>query len=141
MADDHRKEESVQYTQVLKSKADLHIARKLWHFLGVMMITIIYWTSPRVVSMQLITFFSFLFIIIDLLRHQLPIMNRFFTKYLRFVMRDYEKNGMAGISYLMLGCFLVMYYFPKNVVTLSLLFLAIADPFASYIGILYEKTS
>lgn len=132
-------EDPVGYSQTLKTKVDLHISRKLFHFLGVMGMTFIYWQSSRIVALQLITFFAFLSIIIDLTRHQIPIVNRIAMKHFRFVMRDYEHHGMAGVSWLMIGAFVIILLFPKNVVTLSLLFLGIADPFASYIGIKYGK--
>ena len=122
-----------------KTKADLHIARKVWHICGVSLIVFLYWSVPRVVALQLITFFAFIFVISDLLRHKIPSLNKFWTKYFNIFMRDYEAQGMAGTSYLMIGSFIIIFLFPRNVVTLSLLFLAFADPIASYVGILYGK--
>ena len=122
-----------------KTKADLHLARKIWHVSGVSLIAFLYWSVPRVMALQLITFFAFLFIIIDLMRHKIPSVNKFWTKNLIIIMLDYEEKGMAGTSYLMIGSFIIIFLFPRNVVTLSLLFLAFADPIASYFGILYGK--
>ena len=54
-------------------------------------------------------------------------------------MRQNELDRLAGTTYLITGTILVASIFPHDVVALSLLFLAFADPIASYVGIKYGK--
>ncbi len=54
-------------------------------------------------------------------------------------MREHERHGFAGTTYLLLGVLIIIAFFPKPVCILSLLFLAVADPLASLVGILYGK--
>ena len=123
----------------LKRRTDIHWARKIWHLGGVLFIVIIYENVSRSTAIPLITFFSLLFIVNDILRQQIPALNRAMIACFHPLMREHERNALAGTSYLLLGCFIIMVLFPKAIVTLSLLFLAVADPMASYIGILYGR--
>lgn len=125
--------------QPLKQRTDVHLARKIWHFSGVMLIAGIYSQVSRTLALQLISFFTFLCIVIDLVRHQWPPANRVMMAIFRPVMREHEKNRIAGISYLLLGSFIIILLFPKSIVLLSLLFLGVADPLASYVGIRYGQ--
>jgi len=54
-------------------------------------------------------------------------------------MRDQELKGIAGTTYLLTGVLLIVLIFPKPIVSLSILFLAFADPIASYVGIRFGK--
>ena len=55
------------------------------------------------------------------------------------LMRNSEVKGAAGTTYLLAGVAIIALFFSKPVVSLSLLFLAFADPLASFIGIRYGK--
>ena len=46
---------------------------------------------------------------------------------------------MAGTSYLLTGVSIIALIFPQEIVLLTLLFLAFADPIASYFGIKFGK--
>ena len=52
-------------------------------------------------------------------------------------MRSTELNRLAGTTYLLTGVLLIAILFNSGVVALSLLYLAFADPLASYVGIKY----
>ncbi len=55
------------------------------------------------------------------------------------IMRQSEVKKLAGTTFLLTGVLIVDLLFPRSVVALTLLFLAFADPIASYFGILYGK--
>jgi diacylglycerol kinase (CTP) len=123
----------------LQSKADLHLARKLWHFFGVVFIAVLFHNLPRTTSLQLITFFTTLVLSIDISRRHWPPLNRIVIMVFKPFMRDREVNGISGNSSLLLGSMVIIFLFPKVIVTLTLLLLAVADPTASYFGVLYGK--
>ncbi|OFZ31661.1 MAG: hypothetical protein A2622_03535 [Bdellovibrionales bacterium RIFCSPHIGHO2_01_FULL_40_29] len=123
-----------------KNRSDLHVARKVWHVAAVFFIFFcwvaipIYWLKITLLSIAWI-----LFVPVDFFRQKNPQLNFKLTKFLRPIMRSTELNRLAGTTYLLTGVLLVAILFNEGVVALSLLFLAFADPFASYIGIKYGK--
>lgn len=123
----------------LKSKADVHLARKIWHFAGVILIAILYHNLSRPVALQVLTLASAACIFIDVYRQRAQKFNSWIISKAHHIMRDNEKVGIAGTTYLMIGVLFIIAIFPPSVVMLSLLFLAIADPIASYFGIRFGK--
>jgi dolichol kinase len=123
----------------LKQRSDIHLARKIWHFLGVLLILVIYHNVSRSMALQLITFFTCLFVVFDIMRSYFPDVNNFLVSIFYAFMREHERNSLAGTTYLLSGTFLIMFLFPKPIVTLALMFLAVADPLAGYVGVLYGK--
>ena len=122
-----------------KTKADLHITRKIWHFLGVLLIVFLFNTLSRVNAVITITFFAALFICIDVYRLSHPKFNTIAISMMKPFMRANEQNSLAGTTYLLASSFLIILFFPPNIVNLSLLFLAIADPIASLTGFYLGK--
>ncbi len=123
----------------LKRRSDLHLARKLWHCLGVLLVVGVYSAVSSDVGLRLIALVAFLSVFIDVARHQSLWLNRLTVRIFGGVMREHEREGLAGTTYLMVGTFLIIWFFPRPIVTLSLIFLAVADPLASYFGICYGK--
>lgn len=122
-----------------KRRSDIHWARKLWHMIGVSVIALIYTFLPESYSKLIITVSCFIFIPFDLLRTQWPQFNHSVWAIFHAVMRENEKDGIAGTTYLFLGTGIIIWIFPREVVLLSMLFLAFADPIASYFGIRFGK--
>lgn len=120
-------------------RSDVHLARRLWHVGGVLLVTALYLNFSRNDSIKIAAVMTFLFVSLDLLRQSLPGLNKALTAIFGPFMRQHERDSIAGTTYLMLGVFIVIYFFPREVVTLSLLFLAFADPLASYVGIRHGR--
>lgn len=123
----------------LKKKSDLHLARKAWHFFGVLSITFVHYQLSSDQSLRWMAFAAFVAVSFDLLRNRIPRLNQFSLRIFGPFMREYERNSLAGTTYLFLGAFCIIWFFPKVVVSICLLFLAVADPLASYVGTLYGK--
>jgi diacylglycerol kinase (CTP) len=122
-----------------KARNDIHLARRIWHFAGVLVIFALYWVlSPRQALIASVAI-SVLLIGFDFSRLYLPFFNRLFTFLFRPVLRDSERLKLSGLSYLMAGVTVIVAFFPKPVGLLALLFLAVADPLASFFGIRYGK--
>jgi len=122
-----------------KNKSDLHIARKVWHVTGVFTMFLAWWFFPQWLSMTLLIVGWLMFVPADFLRQKNPDVNRTLSNIFRPIMRSSELNRLAGTSYLLTGAVIITICFHKHVVGLSLLFLAFADPIASYVGIKYGK--
>ena len=121
----------------LKARNDIHLARRLWHFFGVMVIFTIYWAIPPERASLTAVIMCAPVVIADLLRLYFPRLNRTLTWLFKPFMREKERHRLAAVSFMLVGVCLVIWFFPRNVVLLSLLFLAVADPLASIFGIRY----
>ena len=123
----------------LKRRSDLHLARKVWHAVGVMLMVGLHYVLTTDQTLRVVAVLAFVFVSVDVIRQQWQPMNRIVVKILGPFMREHERNQLAGTTYLILGTFLIVWWFPRPIVAMSLLFLAVADPLASFVGILYGK--
>lgn len=122
-----------------KKRSDVHFARKIWHMAGVFFLFVGWSVFPPVVSLTLLGIAWGLFVPIDVIRLKNPKLNRTITRWFKPIMRKNEIDKLAGTTYLLTGVILIGLFFNSSVVALSLLFLAFADPIASYIGIRYGR--
>ena len=122
-----------------KKRSEIHWARKAWHILGVLTMAVVYAYTPLKVSLTALAISWILFVPIDFMRQRSPALNELMLHAFKPFMRDNEEHGIAGTTYLLTGVGIVTFIFPRDVVILTLLFLAFADPFASYFGIRYGK--
>lgn len=123
----------------LKTKKDIHLTRKIWHFSGVMFIAVLYNNLTRQEALTAVIVCAALALATDLARLNIPKVNQVFVKLASSVMRERERNNFNGTTALLFGVFIIVYLFPERIVKLSLFFLAIADPIASYYGVKYGK--
>lgn len=123
----------------LKRRSDIHLARKIWHMGGVSIIAAFYAYLPEKTSLALLTLAWIAFVPVDFLRLRYPALNTLLTQTFRPVMRQNEMHKLAGTSYLLTGITLVAFIFPQPIALLTMLFLAFADPIASYFGIRFGK--
>ncbi len=123
----------------LRKRSDLHLTRKIWHVLSVFIIILIHLFSPKNVIDAILIFawISCLFTEVSRLRSEK--MNRLVISILGPVMRQGEINKISGLTYMLIGVSILHTTFSENIITLSLLFLCMADPAASYIGIRFGK--
>jgi len=123
----------------LKKRSDIHYARKVWHMSGVFFMFLLYVYLPPAVSMSILVVAWALFVPFDFARQKYPSLNDFAVHAFKPIMRQSEVKKLAGTTFLLSGVLIVNVLFPRPVAALTLLFLAFADPIASYFGILYGK--
>lgn len=123
----------------LKKRSDIHWARKIWHMVGVFSMFLAYVLLPEIVSYTILAAAVALFLPIDFLRQRYPALNDWMVHAFKPIMRTHEIHKIAGTTYLLSGVTLIVALFPRPIVALTLLFLAFADPIASFIGIKYGK--
>jgi dolichol kinase len=125
--------------ETLKQRHDLHISRKIWHGLGVISMAAIYNLIGHKASWIGLILFSAIMIPLDLLRQSHPGLNRLTVKIFGPVMRRSEYQSLSGLTYLLIGVLFLLLLNEPHIVTLTLLFLAVGDPFASLFGLRYGK--
>jgi dolichol kinase len=120
-------------------RSDLHLARKAWHIGMVMGMYLVYHYTSELTSFLCLLTGALLFIPVDFLRQNNLILNQFLVRWFRPIIRDHELHKLAGTTYLITGVFVIFLFFSRNIVELTLLFLAIGDPFASWCGIRFGR--
>lgn len=75
----------------------------------------------------------------DWLRHRYAPFNRFYVKVLGALMRESEYSGWNGVIWYLLGAWIVLYGFPKDVGIMSVLLLSWCDTAASTFGRLWGR--
>ncbi|KAI1351933.1 hypothetical protein F5Y01DRAFT_324805 [Xylaria sp. FL0043] len=76
---------------------------------------------------------------VDFLRHKYASLNRFYVKYLGALMRETEYAGWNGVIFYLLGAWIVLRFFPKDVSVVSVMLLSWCDTAASTFGRLYGR--
>ncbi|GJN85023.1 cytidylyltransferase [Purpureocillium lilacinum] len=75
----------------------------------------------------------------DWLRHRYESVNRLYVKLLGALMRESEYSGWNGVIFYLLGAWIVLYFFPKDVGVMSVLLLSWCDTAASTFGRLWGR--
>jgi dolichol kinase len=83
--------------------------------------------------------FTIICLAVDVLRLKSKALNERLLSFFGSFIRKNEMLGLTGMSFLALGVTLIALIFPKDVVTLTLLMLAVGDPISSIFGIIYGK--
>lgn len=127
----------------IKEKKDLHLLRKFFHMLPGLFI--VYLVQAQVFThvklMLLLGFCFILSLIVDTIRIKYNTINKMAIGLSKYIIRKEEIKEFSGIPYYLGGCFLVLLAFNKDIASLSILYLAIGDPFASFMGIQWGQES
>ncbi|UKZ77298.1 hypothetical protein TrVFT333_005018 [Trichoderma virens FT-333] len=76
---------------------------------------------------------------VDWLRHRYASFNRLYVKVLGALMRESEYAGWNGVIFYLLGAWITLYFFPKDVGVISVLLLSWCDTAASTFGRLWGR--
>lgn len=123
----------------LQARNDIHLARRIWHFVGVIIVFGLYWFIPQSQGRWIALSLTAVFVGFDVARLFIPRLNRFLVIFFAPFMRKSELRRLSGVSSLLLGVTFTIWVYPKTVGLLAILFLAVADPLASYIGIRFGR--
>ncbi len=116
------------------SKAE--IVRKLIHFFNLVIPLGYMYLIPDRIKMSLIMLITALvFVSVDLARSRIEFIKTFFTSYFGFMMRDHELYGkLTGASWVVAVSVPIIYFFPRDIAILSLVFMSVGDIAAALIG-------
>jgi dolichol kinase len=113
--------------------------RYLWHFLGGLLLPLIYYLTDKKISLIIFGTFFLFFFLADLLRLHNSRLNEWIFKYLGTIIKEDERNRFSGNPYYISGAFLSVLLFEKGIAIASLCFVAGGDLAASLIGKKYGK--
>ena len=123
----------------LKSRQDIHWARKIWHFAGVMTIAFVYHLVPLPWAIAMAWSLTALFVILDFWRLRSSTINSGLIWFFKPFMREEERQRLAGTTFLLLGSAIIITFCPPPVTELTLILLAVADPLASIVGLRFGQ--
>ena len=117
-----------------------HLGRKFYHFLnGVLCVGLYAFVLNREEALILLSSVGGVFMLLDLIRLRSPRLNALTLKYFGKIMRREELRSVSGNSFYILGLLTLVAFFPKPIVLLSTLFLAVGDPIAAVVGTHWGK--
>lgn len=125
--------------QGLKQRSDIHLTRKVAHCVGICLMAAVFNLWGFKVAWTLLILVSLFIIPLDLLRQKTPGLNRATLRIFGPFMRSHESHAISGMTYLYLGCMVLLLFRDRHIITLTLLFLAFGDPIASFFGIRFGK--
>lgn len=124
----------------LSMRTDLHLARKVWHMgMGLMMAAIYMAGLPTSKAILLLGAALILDLFMETARLRNPALNQKILRFWGPIMRTSEVNKISGVPFYIAAALLSIAIFPKTIAILAILFLALGDPVASLVGILYGK--
>lgn len=76
---------------------------------------------------------------VDFLRHKYPSLNRLYVRFFGALMRETEYSGWNGVIFYLLGAWIALRFFPKDVSVVAVMLLSWCDTAASTFGRLYGR--
>lgn len=126
----------------LHLRADLHLARKIWHMcMGTTIVSIYASGMTRgngVLILGIVLTFS---LTMETVRLRFPSVNKKVLKFWGPLMRTSEAHQFSGVPYFLSAAVLAIGIFPKYVALVSLMYLSVGDPIASLFGIQFGDKS
>lgn len=117
-----------------------HLGRKFYHFLmGIICFSLYAFFLTREEALLALAVIGGSFVVLDIIRLQSSWVNEVALRLFGKLMRREELKSVSGNSFYVLGLLTIVLFFPKPIVLLSILFLAIGDPVAAVFGTLYGK--
>ncbi|MDH5414908.1 MAG: hypothetical protein OEW87_12275 [Flavobacteriaceae bacterium] len=127
----------------LKTKAQLHLARKLSHIIiGIIAIFIAHILREKSFQIQhLLVILFIVAVITEYTRHHIQKFNLFFMDLplLKYLLREEEKNKVATVSYYITSMTVCFWFYRWEIAIISILYLTLADPIASIAGHRFGK--
>jgi len=128
------------YPKVFNIEVRQEIKRKSIHLLTIfypILYNIIPYNTAVIISASLMI----IDLILETIRLLYPSVNRLILKIFEGTYREKEKENVSTLIWTLSGAFLTIFLFPdnKNIVTLSLLYLALGDSVAALVGVKFGK--
>ena len=112
--------------------SELEIRRRIFHLIGGLLIALLIYLDVLNASIALIVFVAALFFGLIMKKVKIPLLRWVFEKIDR--PKDYKKLPGKGLIFFMLGVFIVLAFFDKDVAIAGVLILAVGDSIAAIIG-------
>ncbi len=116
--------------------AEIKIARKILRSGGVIF-PLLYFLFNRQIALTVIFAIGLFFIVLEILRFRLPVLNN--SRILKLFLKKEENKKVSGIVLFIISSYLTVLLFPRRIAIISLLFLIFGDMSAEIIGLKFGK--
>ncbi|CAO3627715.1 unnamed protein product [Mucor hiemalis] len=139
-AQEKQKDIDKKYSHIPK-KGSWEIPRKTFHYSIGFVVLYLYMNGVETSDVYpILTVFLSIVGFAELLRFNFDWFNQLYCFLLGPLMRPTEvKSRINGVVYYLLGCVIVLYWFPRDLAALSIIYLSWTDPTASICGRLWGK--
>lgn len=122
-------------------RESIHWKRKVFHVLGIGAAGFVYAIAPVswIQALVILGIFAVVFVTLDALRFKIPALNKRVKRDFAPFMRDYELDGLSGSSWFFFSVLISIALFPKMAAAIGIIYLAIGDPLASFVGVRWGK--
>ncbi|MDP6339518.1 MAG: SEC59/DGK1/VTE5 family protein [Candidatus Marinimicrobia bacterium] len=117
------------------------ILRKLIHLFNLIIpLAYIYFFPEKWQFVRILSVFTVIFIIVDVLRHRVGWIRSLFTNVFKSMMRSHELDGQfTGATWVMIGAVVAIILFSKPVAVIALIYMNLGDTAAGLIGQRFGK--
>ncbi|HDN58472.1 MAG TPA: hypothetical protein ENF20_00760 [Candidatus Marinimicrobia bacterium] len=116
------------------------LARKAIHYTASLIPLIYYFFVERRTALIILGIISVIMLVAEVSRMLVPPLFSLYLKIFGWMIREHEtKNSLTGATFVFIGSFLTIFFFPKDIATTVLLFLTIGDPTACLFGMSFGK--
>ncbi|CAO3627882.1 unnamed protein product [Cunninghamella echinulata] len=135
------KEKSTKPFAHIQPSGSWELPRKLYHYsIGFLVMYLFFNGYDTAVIYPPLTVYLFIVLTAEFLRFRYNKFNVLYCKILGPLMRKTEINSRYnGVVYYLAGCIIVLYIFPRDIASLSIVYLSWTDPTASICGRLWGK--
>jgi len=117
-----------------------HFGRKFYHFvMGMVCFSLYAFVLTREQALLTLGVVGGIWVALDVIRLRYPAANAVALQFFGKLMRREELKSVSGNTFYILGMITIVYFFPKPIVLLSVLYLAIGDPIAAVVGTMWGK--
>ncbi len=118
-----------------------HLSRKIYHcMMGLLCFSLYAFFLSRAQAIFTVCLIGGSFVLLDAGRFVVPQWKGMAVTLFGSLMRKEELHRLTANSYFVLGVLLTLLFFPKPIVLMSILFLAVGDPIAAIFGSLHGRT-
>ena len=132
--------QQVKLGVLARDRSNLHLQRKIYHMVsGLICFALYAFVLTRTEALWVLGTVGGVWVTLDLLRFKVPAINNAALRLFGNLMRREELIRLTANSFYILGLFVIVAVFPKPIVLLSVLYLAVGDPVAAVAGTLYGR--
>jgi len=117
-----------------------HIGRKLYHLFGGLGLLSLYYLLGRRNALVCYGLLFLVVLAVDITRLRVPAFNQFIQTRLSSFIRKNEANKITGTAPYVLGIGLTLLFYPTDIATAAICFLAFGDVAATTVGERYGRT-
>ncbi|MDY6861459.1 MAG: hypothetical protein SV062_00550 [Thermodesulfobacteriota bacterium] len=116
------------------------IIRKSIHFASALIAFVYLFFFVKEIAILIIGFLTCFMILAELLRMKVSFIRNLFSTAFGKILRIHEDKRLTAASWVFIGAFFTILFFPKEVAVISLLFMSIGDSCAALVGRKWGRT-